>query len=232
MRTNGMIFRSTLALIFLWITLHSGLHAQADSTKTRRHELGMDVIGFVRMFPNIGGSLDFWSPNYLITYRYHFKKSNLRMGLGGTGSQDEFKVFQPSQPTERVAGSFFAIDFRIGYEGVSNLHKKWQVLYGVDLRPTFLYSAAEYAISGSGTTYHQELFAHQYGVAPVMGFRFKPTNRISIVLESSIAFNVQFAKIRVYDVTGGAEIESMNSPRTRFYVSYYQPVSLSFTFDL
>ena len=110
--------------------------------------------------------------------------------------------------------------------------KKWQIFYGVDFRPTFLYSAVTYEIMGTGTIGHNELFAHSYGLAPILGFRFKPTPRISIVLESSVAFNLQFAKIRDYYISNGTETENFNSPRTRFYTSYYQPLSCSFTFDL
>src|SRR5688572_21238722 len=169
----------------------------SDTTKTgkvRRHELGLDITGFLKQFLNFNFDPFYSStyyPTYYLTYRLHFEKMNLRMAIGGDGEYNDFVSPYPTDSNYRYERKTFSIDYRIGIEGFSNIGKRWQIYYGADFRPSFTYTKNDAPYWNGGYANGSESFTQVYGLSPLIGFRFRINSRLSFTTEASIAFNLQ-----------------------------------------
>lgn len=227
--------------LFIAITLVivSGTIQAQDSMqikKTHRSEVGIDITGMLRQFLNFGVQyVSEYNPNYFITYRYHFKKSNLRCGLGGGFSERKITPFSDQDP-KKLYYSSYSVNLRVGYEFYSNIGKHWQLFYGADFRPAFVYTKNEGQYANGDYIYGNETMDQVYGLAPILGVRFKIIPRISITTETNFAFNFESTATRqlISERYVGGPTPPTTTWNKTFAVSgsYKQPLSLILTFDI
>lgn len=208
-------------------------------TKGYRNEFGIDASGFFKQFVNLNYQQynPYYSPTYYLTYRRHFKNSNLRIGIGG-----EYKY--ADQPTGMYGNTTtytntdLAADIRIGYEMFSNINRRWQVFYGVDARPSISYNKNEnqyWNNPSAGYVNGMVTVAQTYGIAPLLGFRFRITERFSLLTESSLSINFfKQSSTQFFNPVSNqySPKPDVRSRTTKVYSSLTQPVSLFVAFDI
>lgn len=167
--------------------------SQTDTTKKKHnHELGADITGLLGQFFNLNSSMYGRpeSPVYYVTYRYHLKKSNIRFGIGGSYYKNSINGYKVDGEDKVFYNTQTNFSIRLGYEFVSELSKRWQAFYGIDFRPTIsnLDNPVQYGnggyLNGSITK------STTLGFAPLLGFRFRINERVSITTETSFAYNI------------------------------------------
>ena len=200
---------------------------EAAITAKKLNEFGVDVTAFIRQFTFGSGSFsDF--PTYYLAYRRIFKPGNIRFGIGGWIHTD--KPFQkPSGDYDFTTES--QLDFRLGWEWKSDLSKRWQVYYGVDLRPSFAHCILETHRYHDTYIYGTETNSQIYGVAPLLGFRFRCARRLSLTTESSFSVNLNTTSTRSYSSTSNSS-ESDSVYEGSLYTSFAVPLSVIITFDI
>lgn len=179
-----------IKLIFLFSLFLNIISAQSDSSKKHRHEVGADITGFVKHFLNFSEN-SYYAPTYYISYRYHFKKSNIRFGIGGMYTQNfsyPYIINNEEKVFENTSSDF---SFRVGYERAVTLSPRWQTFYGIDLRPSFVETKNEIDYQNGGYINGSVSTSQVYGIAPLLGFRYKISNRVSILTEMSFNYNLQ-----------------------------------------
>ena len=117
-----------------------GAFAQ-DTTQTKKHnnEFGVDALSFFKQFVKL--TTYYYEPteNYYLTYRRHFKNSNIRFAIGGDlESSDRTSPYQGD--SNKYHNTSYSINSRLGYEFYNDLSKRWQAFYGVDLKQSLSYS--------------------------------------------------------------------------------------------
>lgn len=181
-------------LIFFSILFASiNFYAQKDSTtKKQKHELGADITGLLGQFFNLNSSNTVQAniPNYYVTYRYHLKKSNIRFGIGGSYSKSSVSGYTVNGEDKVFYNAQTNFSVRLGYEFVSELSKRWQAFYGIDFRPTIsnLNNPAQFSSGGYINGYL--IKSSTLGFAPLLGFRFRINERVSITTEASFSYNI------------------------------------------
>ncbi len=169
--------------------------SQSDTIqKQHRHELGADITGLLNQFFNLNNSNnnDFLpSPTYFITYRYHLKKTNIRLGIGGTYFKNSVSGYKVNDENKVFYNTQTNFSLRIGYEFVSELSKKWQAFYGLDFRPSISNNYVQAQFSNAGYINGYQTESTTYGFAPLLGFRYRLNDRVSITTEPSFSYNLQ-----------------------------------------
>lgn len=223
----------TSFLLFCIINVES----QTDSLlKKQRHELGADITGLFKQFLNFS-EYSFYAPTYYVSYRYHLKKSNLRAGIGGGYWDNQSYPYTINGEETRFNNTSSNLSFRIGYERVSELSKKWQAFYGIDFRPTIVKVNNESEYSNGGYMNGTISSSESYGIAPILGFRFRISNRISLLTETSFSYNIdKSSSQRTYvSLDNGLYPAIPNSKKqstTNVSAGFSQPVFLILTVDL
>ena len=227
----------TLSILFAGFTL-SILAQDSSAVKFRRHELGIDVTGFVQQFFFFNGS-QFpvtYNPYYMITYRYHLPKGNIRAAVAGSMYQSDIDpIFTTDEHSYSKAG--YSAKLRIGYERYTELGKRWQAFYGIDFRPEYTYDKNDVTNYNGGYASGYESKLLVMGIAPVLGIRFRLNDRISLSTETNFSINWSKSDSRRFYNSIDA---SLYPPKTDDMVqhtksissSYGQPLSVLFTFDL
>ncbi len=228
-----------LSTLLLLIGTAQGFSQTEASTKDweteRHHEIGLDATGFIKKFTNIIGETDFEYPTYQFTYRYKTNVGNIRFGVGGRYADNEFQTFYYTDSTirKRIGKS---LNFRLGWEFKTDISKRWQAFYGLDFRASYFYSRNDaYDYTGSYLL-GRESNGETVGVAPLLGFRFKITPRLSLTTEASFAFNISKNNTRIYyiplidsapliDDLEYDELKSVNG-------DFNAPLSVILTFDI
>lgn len=210
--------------------------------KIYRHEIGADITGLLKLlviqnFIPYNQIVINYAPIYYLTYRYHIKKSNILFGIGGLYSSRENGPFV----IDRVENNIFSIEsnlsLRIGYERVFELSRKWQTYIGIDFRPTIIRSSSPIGYYNFGYVEEQFKSYNIYGIAPVIGFRYRLSKRVSILTEMSIAFNLESQSSKSSYYSADLKLYP-NKPdlkavvKTNYMASFLQPIFLVLTFDL
>ncbi len=214
--------------------------SQSDSIKNqRRHELGADITGLLSQFFNLNNSTNYYAPSpiYFITYRYHLKKSNIRFGIGGTYFKNSMSGYKVNSEEKIFYNTSTNGSVRIGYEFVSELSKKWQAFYGLDFRPSISNNDNQAQFSNGGYINGYKNKATTYGFAPLIGFRFKINDRVSITTEASFSYNIQNSSSqKTYlsqDLSTYPFIPNDNTIKTtNISASFNQPLFLIFIVNL
>ncbi|MBL0126136.1 MAG: hypothetical protein IPP83_01495 [Flavobacteriales bacterium] len=230
--------RATLLLVSL-LTVHFA-NAQTDSIAHRhRHEVGADMSAFVRVFISHYASLEpdlLAQPDHLLSYRYHFRHFNVRFGVGGAADDEERDAsWTNSQPGETYHIKTSKVAFRIGVEGFQELNRRWQVFYGLDLRPSWDRYDNGFTSSNQGYNNARHTREQHLAAAPVLGIRYRITPRFSVLTETSIAFmTTQYGSTVVFtpqtDAYPAREDEVVKT--TSFATVYQAPILLIAAFDL
>ncbi|OFX36850.1 MAG: hypothetical protein A2X08_14550 [Bacteroidetes bacterium GWA2_32_17] len=230
--------KKTIFTFFLSIGILTVL-AQDTTMKSKvyRNEFGIDATGFVKQFLNVNQSefSNYYSPTYYLTYRRHFKCGNLRFAIGGAiESQDLAPAF--TGDSNKYHRNSYSIDTRLGWEFSNDLSKRWQVFYGLDFRPSYSYSKNDAPYWNGGYANGSESKSQIYAVAPLLGFRIKINNRLSLSTETSLSFNFSQSSSRRYYIPVTSQyppIPDVVTPKTKsFYSSFSQPVFIILTFDI
>lgn len=163
----------------------------------------MDISAFLWQFlgrtdSNGTSSFVYYSP-YMVSYRYHFGKCSIRFALGGLINDDERPgAGSPNAEPYHIKSS--ELNVRVGIERAQELSKRWQVFYGFDLRPSWAHSDNEYIFSQGYYQYGRETHDTDFGIAPLLGIRYRITPRFSILTETSFMFVANTNELREYSV--------------------------------
>jgi len=225
-----------LLLLSAFAFLSLDAMAQNDSLPKHKNEFGLDVTGTIRFFTKFQNTSDYnYVPTYYLTYRRYFGPGNIRFGIGGGASDQE----QPSPYGDSAIYNYISnsLDTRLGWEFKSDLSKRWQVFYGLDLRYTIRSIKNEAVAFNGGYAIGVESHANVFGVAPVLGIRFKINERICLLTEAN--FSVNFAKYKDRNFytpipgLGSPPMEDKTAPNTKsFYTQFAQPIAVYFVFTI
>lgn len=180
-------------VLLLLLIASNSLRAQ-DSTRTkqRRHEIGIDLTSFIKYYFNFGQDVNAGIKNSLfyIQYRFHLKSNNnIRAGVGGSYSETEMASPYTGDET-RYKNKQQSFNYRLGFEHFEDISKRFQVFYGLDLLAGNSYQKNDAPYWNGGYANGIENKTASYGVAPLLGVRFKLNKRLSIFTESSLLVNV------------------------------------------
>ncbi len=214
--------KSIATAILLFLFTQSGIAQDSVITSDNHHEVGVDISPFLQRFVsgNIAGN---YSP-FFVMYRYHFNNWNIRTGIGGTLRKQEDVLNDTSIYTSENS-SFI---YRLGVERKIDFYRRWQFYYGLDLY-TYSETRIYERIEGSTFSDNDRNKENGYGVAPLMGLRFKINDRISFTTESSLVlYYFKARNERTYSLSPQTDrITSTEGWRT----SFSPPTSIFFTFN-
>lgn len=218
----------------------AGLFAQ-DSTASKvcHNEFGVDMNGFVRQFLNLGSTpYEGYTPTYYLVYRRFFKGWNARTGLGFKFSDAEVPSNNNPTDTRLYRRINKEMAFRTGYEAYAQLDKRWQAYYGLDIIFDFEYSFSEYNSTGSPTGYMHVSTdkINTYSCAPLLGFRFRISKRVSLSTETSVEISREKGRNEEQYVSlpgyVGILPPDKKVPVKRFFSTYRPPTTLVFLFRI
>jgi hypothetical protein len=170
-------------LFILMLIVPATLAAQSETT-TFKNEFGTDIIGLVQEI------LDFnnpqfnvpYAPIYQITYKRHFEKMSLRVGVGGNISADEVAN---NAINEIIKNSRSLLNYRIGVEKPINLSKRWNFYYGIDFKQGISNDRADFNYQNGGWRIGSDSKSSTFGVSPLFGIEFRITDRIALQTEAN-----------------------------------------------
>lgn len=174
-----------IVLISLFIALCISAFAQnrqSDTTKTFRHDIGLNAIGMLRALFN-SDELDAVTP-YLFSYNLDMGKTNFRAGLGPSysSSTETHEGFSDSEKTTSVD-----LDLRLGLGFDVVDHKRWTVRTGFDVIGGY---RLDKTVDDTGfdkvTTENK---AWNIGAGPFAQLIFRINDRISLSTDSALYFN-------------------------------------------
>jgi hypothetical protein len=216
-----------------------GCAAQTDTTTRHHHELGLEMTTFLRQFlynPGTDPLGSYYSPKYMFTYRYHFRQSNLRFGIGADVSDIERPAgWYNSQPGETYHIRSSDVALRIGWERYQELTRKWQVFYGIDLRPAWVSYQTDWEYSSGGYNFSLERTETHWALAPLAGIRFRLSPRFSILTESSFALDRAVSNVQrsaTPQTPDYPPIEKETIKTTSFSTTFQAPLMVVAAFDL
>ena len=226
--------KRVILLIAVMLTTFSA-SSQDDFLNENKNELGLDVTGFIGFFTQFQQSGDFaYNPTYYLTYRRYFESGNIRFGIGG--DHDRFEVSSSISDSRTFVNQASAISTRIGWEWQTDLSKRWQAFYGVDFRYIHSGQDKEAVFFNGGYAVGSRFKANTFGLSPVLGFRFKLNDRISLLTEASLSFyylTYNQTETSIPLSSGTPEQADVAQPTTNsFYMSFQQPISVFFVFNL
>ena len=219
----------------------------SDAEIDRHHEIGIDVTGFIKRFLNVGNVFydqgygyyyypEPYNPIYQATYRYMMKPGNIRFGVGGAINSEDFDniiYYGDSTIRKRVNN---ILDLRLGWEFKTDLSKRWQAFYGLDIRGSYVYSRNDAWNIDIDYVTGRESKTKVLGIAPVLGFRFKISSRFSLTTEASFALNFSETVTKEYYANRNGIV-----PKKQDFIfpklnsikgSFNQPLSIIATFNL
>lgn len=211
------------------------LSSQNDSAGKYKNEFGLDITGTIRFFTKLQSSSDyFYVPTYYLTYRRYMDKGNIRFGMGGEAITQELP--SPYNDSTVYKSNSSSLDSRFGWEFKSDLSKRWQAHYGLDFRFSMGNEKNEANYFNGGYANGYESHFSILGLAPVLGFRFKLNERISLLTEANLSFNmIKYYKNRHFytPVNGSPPIADELHPDTKgFYTQFSQPLAIYFVFNI
>lgn len=228
-----------IVIIACLCAMAPSLSAQ-DSTRTItwKNEFGLDATGFLQQFLYFNNSQfpTYYTPVYYVTYRRHFGKCNLRSAIGGYIYHHPFETPYPNDPNSYEHNTQ-QLSFRIGWEWTNELAKRWQVFYGMDYLQGFLHDQNDAPYWNGGYANGRETTTIIYGIGPLLGMRFRLTDRISLSTEASLSCNLEIFQSRRYYFSTDPQVlptipDQKDPKATNYYTSFAQPLSVFFTFDL
>lgn len=235
--TNHSIMKK-LILIAVICSLAWSANAQ-DSTQSNnyKNEFGLDVTGFLQQFLYMNGSQfpNYYTPVYYLTYRRHIGKCNLRAAIGGLYYHQPFEspFINDQNEYERNTQQF---DLRVGWEWTSEISRRWQAFYGLDYRQGFMHDYNDAPYWNAGYANGRESTTISYGIAPVLGIRFRLNERISLSTEASLNCRFETYENRRFflstDPNSYPPLPDVVDPKvTSFQTSFAQPLSVFLTID-
>ena len=216
----------TLAIILLIICTSTLSFSQETVTKHFKNEIGVDLTPLVKQFLNFN-SATYYTPNpYYLMYRRHINEWAIRAGIGGSYWTEENV---PNDTTVRNH-TISAFDFRLGIERKTDVAKNWQLFYGLDIWTNITYNQNDYQYQNAGQLVGYDNKTTKYGVAPLLGLRFKLNDRLTLTTETNFqlyTYNTVSKRLYIPD-------DSLNTKTTNkgMVTVFNAPTSLFITFDL
>lgn len=202
-----------------------------------KNEFGIDATSFIRQFLKIDASglgVDYY-PLYYITYRRLTKVGNIRAAVGGDFADRKINSSLSTDSNQYYFKSH-TLNFRVGWEFVTNISKRWQTFYGADVCFGIQKSRDDVRYWNGGYAHGIEASINNYALAPLLGFRYRLNDRVSIGTETSFSFNWTEQKSRQYFTPVDASFPALSdivSPKSvNRATRYQQPVSLFFMVNL
>lgn len=231
----------TIALSFMIVAFYAQDTTISTSTqlpvKKHLNELGLDVTPFIKFYLNFSANNYYYQPNYMLTYRRYFKKSNLRAAIGGNYTFSESpSPYNGDSLDINYTNKQSSFVFRLGYEFFQDLSKRWQVFYGADVNVSNAHQRNDAQYWNGGYSNGVETNSTGFGLAPMLGLRFKINKRISLITETS--FLMQYSEnssYRYYRPVTSNYPSIPNDPKTTtksFNTTFNYPLSLIFTVNL
>lgn len=228
--------KTYLTILMAVIFFAAFAQENTDQVKVYKNEFGIDATGFLKQIINFDPTQSYpdYSPNYYLTYRRHFKSGNIRFAVGGSFSNI-------STPSDLATGPKYFYDntysfcSRIGWEFFNDLSKHWQVFYGLDFIPSFYHQKTDKDYTSGGYAKGSENKNQGYGIAPVLGFKFKLTNRLSIMTEINYSLVYLQSEHRNYYTPLLDSSPALPDEKTKsknVFGSFSQPFSLFLLFDI
>lgn len=238
MRKPVILFALTLVLSRSYgqDTLKSNLTKIPE--KKHLNELGLDMTPFIKLYLNFSNNGGYnYQPSYMLTYRRYFKNSNFRSAIGGNYLYSESpSPYNGDSLNIKYFNKQSSFVLRIGYEFFQNLSRRWQVYYGADLRTTYSHQRNDAPYWNGGYANGIETTDNGFGLAPVLGVRFKMSKRVSLITESS--FLLQYSTsttYRYYLPVTGAYPPKPNDPKTTnktIGTTFNYPLALNLTLTI
>jgi hypothetical protein len=205
--------------------------------KKHLNELGVDMAPFLKFYLNFSGNGGVYQPNYMLTYRRYFKKSNFRAGIGGNYLHSEIpSPYNGDSLKTKYLNKQSSFAVRIGYEFFQEISRLWQVYYGADLITNYSHQRNDVTNWNDGYAAGQENTSTGFAIAPVLGIRFRINKRISLTTESSFLFQyTSTSAYHYYLPVTSAYPPKANSPKTTnkvFGTSFNYPLSLILTLSI
>lgn len=237
-----LILTSVLTLMLAHFYGQDTIKSISTSTqipvKKHLNEVGVDITPFIKFYLNFSDNSGwYYQPNYMLTYRRYFKKSNFRSAIGGNYLYSETpSPYNGDSLKIKYYNRQSSFVLRIGYEFFQNLSRRWQVYYGADLTTSYSHQRNDAPYWNGGYANGQESTAKGFGLAPVLGVRFKMSKRISLITESS--FLIQYSEsssFRYYLPVTGAYPPKANDPKTTnktIGTTFNYPLALILTFNI
>lgn len=224
-----------LFIAFISVLNVSFSQVKKDSAKVYHNEFGVDVTSFLMLYLPLGQN-DFYSPSYYLTYRRKFESGNIRSGLGGDFSNQNVGNTNYPNDSNKYNRFGYGVDFRIGWEFVNEISKRWQVYYGLDTKISYQHYKNDLNYFSNGYAYGSETNYNTFGISPVLGFRFKLNKRLSLTTETNLSINWSKSSRREYYTPYISSLpaiaDQITPSEVRIYSQFSQPLSIIFTFDI
>jgi len=228
--------KSILLTAFISLLSITFSQVKSDTNKIYHNEFGIDVTGFARQFLTFGQNPASNNVIYYLTYRRMFSSGNIRSGLGADFRQKKLRNPYNSLDSNKYNLSILNLNYRIGWEFVSELSKRWQVYYGLDFKLNTNSDKNDASITSN--SYITGIYSsyQMYGISPLVGFRFRLNERLSLTTEASFSiFYSEYKEKRTFKPQSSvfAEVPDQIKPTSKeIYTSFSQPISIILTFDL
>lgn len=137
--------------------------------------------------------------------------------------------------TENYHTKQSGIDISVGVERTQELTKRWQVYYGLDIRPSWTYSYTDFTHSSGGYQYGDEDRGTYFAVAPVLGIRYRIAKRFSILTEASLSFIKSTVKSRNFSIPlddQNPQLPDLDQTTNNVDTRFQTPIAVVATFDL
>lgn len=216
--------KSLITLVLLFFAISPAVAQNTPITSTNNHEVGIDISPFLQRFVSGNSSSGSNTIPFYLMYRYHFDRWAIRAGIGGSFRNNESIVNDTMD--SKSENSIF--NFRLGVEGKIDIYRRWQFFYGVDLYTYTSKSLNQYYFSVDN--FNKNLNSEKgWGAAPLMGLRFKISDRISVTTETSLI--IYYFKGKSEDIRMPSSIYDRTTETEGWKSNFTPPTSILFTFN-
>ena len=229
--------KTFLTIVLMITSLSSFAQDTATTKKVYHNEFGIDATSFVKAFMAFGNTQSnyYSDPAYYLTYRRHFKSGNIRFAIGGDYSYEQ--VMNSNTPDlHDYFWTTYSYEIRLGWEFCEELSKRWQVFYGLDLKNSYTAQKKDATSFSISYAYGYNDISRIKGAVPLLGFRFKLTNRLSLSTEASFSVNYLDHSFSYFFTPRSAlypTIPEVITPRRKVtFTTFRQPVFIFITFDI
>ena len=188
-----------LSIAFVFVLMcnctiaQDSIHTTFSSTQTpagkHANELGLDLTPLIKNYINFSNTSTYYQPNYMVSYRRYFNKSNFRAAIGGNFLNSESpSPYNGDSLNTRYFNKQQSFVLRAGYEWFQNLSPRWQAFYGADLVVGYSKQRNDAPYWNGGYANGQENTAKSLGIGPVLGIRYRLNSHVSLITESSLLF--------------------------------------------
>ena len=229
--------KTFLTIVLMISSLSSFAQDTTTIKKVYHNEFGIDATSFVKAFITFGNTQSNYNsdPAYYLTYRRHFKNGNIRFAIGGDYSYEQIKRTNIPDLHDYFSRAYSYL-IRLGWEFCEELSKRWQVFYGLDLLNIYSAQKNDAYYLTSAYAFGTNQISRIKGAGPLLGFRFKLTNRLALSTEVSISINYLDNSYSNYyiprSVLYPAIPEEIYPRRKATFTTFRQPVFIFITFDI